>query len=303
MDTVTKIRKKNKQLEEEFKKIIEKEEPQNEVTVNPETNEVTIEQPEETVTEEQQEVEQPETYDEFEEEKWKHKYSVLQGKYNAEVPRLQQEVKKLQEEKAYLLTKVELLEKALNEQKAQPQVVEDQEEDSDIKTLKEDFPEIYNAIKKLLSKTVPPEVRNLTEEVKKQKMDNFYTSLKSLVPNWEEINVDEGFLKWLKEPEGFTGKTKHELLLEAYDQFDVNRVAAFFKAYISETSNSKPQQTHVAPQSRSLSTPSVNKRIYRQSQIEEFYRKKALGKIPAMEAERFEKEILSAMREGRIVID
>lgn len=297
MNTVEKIRRKNKQLEEELLKASSQE-------LSPSEDEEKVE---EELAEEYREIPQEEVetpvIDEDEEEKWKHKYNVLQGKYNAEVPRLQQEVKKLQEENAYLLTKLELLEKVVEETKAQPEKkVEDlqEDEDTDIKTLKEDFPEIYRAVKKIMSKTVPQEVKTITEEMKQQKTANFFTTLKTLVPNWEELNVDEGFLRWLKEVDLFTGKTRHELLLDAYSKFDVNRVASFFKAY-SDGLPINRQQAHVAPQSRSISTPATNKKILRQSQIEDFYRKKALGKISSADAKRFEQEIISAMKEGRII--
>jgi len=54
------------------------------------------------------------------------------------------------------------------------------------------------------------------------------------VPNWREVNKDPRFLAWLRKPNIYTGKSNQDLLNEAARSADAQRVAAFFKGFLSE---------------------------------------------------------------------
>jgi len=295
------VKKQAEEAEELARKIAAEEQPIEEET------------PEEGETAEV--VDLPAEEQEPQEEDWEHKYKVLQGKYNAEVPRLQEENRKLQDEMRLLREKLELLEQfiAQSQPKETPQAQPAEAEDEAVKQLKEDFPDIYTGVTKLLEQferriasLLEEKVRPVQETVEQTTMATFQARLSSLVPDWTELNTDSGFLEWLKAVDPFTGKTRHEMLLEAFEARDADRVARFFQAYKDEqqTPKKRPSQATTLPPSGESYTPSVGRRpqgrMWTAQEIKDFYTKKALGKISPEEASRTEAEILRALKEGRV---
>lgn len=236
-------------------------------------------------------------------EDWEHKYRVLQGKYNAEVPRLHQQVKQLAEENDFFKKKLELLESMVQEKfrKEETSTVDD----PDLKTLQEDYPDIYKGVQKLLQKYTPKEIAP-KEDTKTQEMV-FFTLLKQNVPDWEILNYDPDFLAWLSQPEGYSNMTRHQLMLDAFNRKDVHTVANYFNAYKNEKAQqaqkkSSVSQQNISPPVGRASSPSGSpKPTLTQADVEKFYRDLALGRIPKEEAKKFEKEIVMAMKEGRFI--
>ena len=248
---------------------------------------------------------------------WEHKYRVLQGKYNAEVPRLHKELKQLKREKEELLARLSLLEQMVVQLQAQqtaapsaePATAQPEEEEEELKLLKENYPEVYNAITKLLEKTIHKQVEPKLHEVSEQ---TFYTQLTTIVPDWQSINTDPEFIEWLNQADPISGFTRMQLLRQAYEQKDVNRVARFFIAYKEEkqkaqqsASTPPPAAKNVAPPQRKTAPSSPtgrgSKKVFKQSEVEEFYKLAAMGKIPLDERKRMEEEILRAVMENRIL--
>jgi len=55
--------------------------------------------------------------------------------------------------------------------------------------------------------------------------------LDKAVPDWETINKDPAFLKWLGEMDPLTGIQRQELLNQAHKALDAPRVANFFNSW------------------------------------------------------------------------
>lgn len=260
--------------------------------------------------------EEPESEEESSED-WEHKYRVLQGKYNAEVPRLHDEVKELRNQNGFFAGKLELLEKLVAEKTVQPsQEVNQPEEETlptEVQQLKEDFPDIYAGVTKLVeslvkrTQNIENKLGQSEEQMAQTKTQMFLSRLTEKVPDWEEINVSPEYLQWLQAKERYTGKTRHELLLDAYNRQDVETVAGFFLDYKAETAPPPPAQTRqniLPPAGRSGSSSRASaKPFFKQSEIEEFYRQKALGKVPGADSVGKEKEIIAAMQEGRVLFN
>lgn len=252
---------------------------------------------------------------------WEHKYSVLQGKYNAEVPRLHEELKSVRQDNEYLKGKLELLERLVTEQqkttpsKQTETPQESEPEPPEVAQLREDFPDIYKGVVKLVERLVAKQEQieqklTTTEETIAQTNARlFYRQLAEEVPDWEEINVSPQFLEWLKQVDPYSGMTKHELLIKAFQEGDAGRVARFFKDFKAEVAPeppAKPNERNVVPPQgkASSSTPGrVSGKIYKQSDVEEFYRQVALGNIPKEQAKAKEMDIIKAMREGRVIFN
>lgn len=151
-----------------------------------------------------------------------------------------------------------------------------------------------------------------------------YDTLAREVPDWNQINNSPDFVRWLGMPDPLSGQIRHNMLIEAFNGQQTNRVLEFFRRYMADqapsglqgqgqqpglTINSggspqvdlmslaapgraKPGQTQVTPEK-----PIVNR-----SEISLFYRDKAMGKYAGRDDEvsRIEQEIFAASREGRI---
>ncbi len=250
-------------------------------------------------------------------EDWRHKYEVLKGKYDSEVPRLYKEIKALKRERDNLLSRMNLLEQIVMQMQsvqaqggssAPQQAKEQVEEDEELKRLKEDYPEIYKAVAKLVEKKVGPVENKVTEFNKEVAIQTFYAKLDSMLPEWRQLNSDPDFLEWLSQPEGDTGFTRHQLMLMAYNNLDAAGVAKWFKKFLNN--DSAPVQKEVSRAEKnvvpygkktSYASKESSKRLFKESEIQRFYTDLALGRIPQDRAREMEKEIMSALMEDRII--
>ena len=245
---------------------------------------------------------------------WEYKYKLLENKYNNEVSRLQKTLQRVEKENRSLLERLRMLETIVANQPVQESKQQEEEkitepEDDDIIKLKEEFPEVYKAVRKLVSsnlENVTKKVSSRIDEVAETtKTQQFYTALSALVPDWEQLNTDPEFLTWLDETEGDTGFTRMQLLRYAFQQGDVNSVANFFNRFKKLRTNPTPPPAteNVSPPHRKTSAPTKepSKKVFKESEIRQFYRDVALGKIPPDKKEKIEREITQAAMEDRIL--
>lgn len=249
-----------------------------------ETQELT---PEEVESSEAEPIEQPED--------WEHKYRTLQGKYNAEIGRLQKA-------NAELEAKVAVLEKLIQSQPVSQQPQPPAELPEELKNLKETLPDLYEAlVKHFVTKSEISELESkITSKVQTSTQRNFFAELNRLVPDWQEINVNAEFLEWLKQKEPFSRKTLHELMLEAYNDSDAEAVARFFIEF--KNRRPTPAQGDLAPPRRQgVGGSGVSPRLIKREDIVKFYKDAALGKYSPERKAQLEKEILSAIQENRVI--
>ena len=135
----------------------------------------------------------------------------------------------------------------------------------------------------------------------------FFDRLTRLVPEWERINADQGFLNWLAEEDPVYGVPRQNALHLAQQQLNVERVAAVFNAYIGprkeQAPKTDPLDKHVSPKSAASVAPApTSKPVITQAQITQFYNELRQGKYRGNEAEaaRLEQLINSALAEGRV---
>ena len=254
------------------------------------------------------------------EQTFEQRYRSLAGMYNAEVPKLHTQIKEMRDQ-------VQMLHKELEETRA-AQVEQPEPEHTITDEDREAFgPDLVNLIEKAADAKagqVLAQNRELTKELEMLKarlgdvstkqqvsdQDRFITGLAQQVPNWEELNVDPGFLQWLQQTDPIYGLPRQVALNNAYESLDVNRVATIFNAYQGTQSqaparpNPKEElQRHVAPSSSRASTQpqgTQNSRIFTSQQIQEFYDDWRRGNISDEQAQRIEAEIHAAAAEGRI---
>lgn len=263
---------------------------------------------------------------------WEHKYKTLQGMFNAETGRLGTQVKELSTQLQDALNKIEEL------GKAKPQATEPTAKlvtDKDVEAFGDD---LIDLVKRQAQEIVSEREREMQAVVKKLEAENaslrqelggvaerqgvdarkgYISELAKAVPDWEALNVDEGFMGWLAEVDPLSGFPRQMYLNDAFEKFDVARTAALFDAYKALTGRNNPQpapapktpkpelQRQVQPskvQATQPVTDDPNNRVWSMAEIDSFYREVARGDFKGREDERarIESQIDLAVAQGRL---
>jgi len=260
-------------------------------------------------------------------ETWERRYKTIQGKYNAEVPRLNADLRDLRNQLATALTEIERIkeQKARPTEPAQPLVT-----DKDVEAFGSDLIDVIDRkAREVAAQMVGTEMAELKAEnqrlndqlsgVTERQVSNdrrtYFAELARLVPDYEVLNVDEGFLGWLSEVDPLSGLARQDYLTNAWNSFDFQRTAALFNAYKQMTAPpptpepapavKQQLQRQVAPGTSKVSTTAPSNTtdlIWTTSEIDQFYKAVSRGDYRGNEAEqvRIEAEIDRAVAEGRI---
>ncbi len=264
---------------------------------------------------------QPNPTPDVSEDTWQAKFFTLKGKYDAEVPRLHAQMRELNTQVQTLLaeTAAKAAQQTPEPTPAKTLITEQDKEafgsdlldlidratESKISGFRDRESQLQAEIAELKGK-----LGNVTERQVVSDKDRFINALASQVPDWEALNVDQGFLTWLAEVDPVYGLPRQAALNSAYDAFDAGRTAAIFKQYkaivspAQQTAPNRDLQRQVAPtRSRSTAAPatsSAEKKIYSQQEISNFYNDWMKGHLNSAEAEQMEREIHAAINEGRV---
>jgi hypothetical protein len=168
---------------------------------------------------------------------------------------------------------------------------------------------------------IEQKVQGVTQVTQLSAKDRFTQSLTNRVPNWRQLNRDEGFLGWLDEMDQFSGQTRLALLQQAHRDEDAPRCAAIFEGYLQvanppaapQKETKSDQQPSGKVSLESLAAPGRarsaaptpgpgDKPIIARTDIEKFFADVRRGLYRGNEAEknRIEAEIFEATNEGRV---
>ena len=242
---------------------------------------------------------------------WQQRFLTLQGKYNAEIARYN-------EQQRALAAQVDELKQKLEQKPVEPPkpVVSDED--------KQAFGEdLLNTVERIAAAKVQALEGQLAQrdeviaELKAQlgsvasnvgKRD-FFSELDRLMPDWEATNADPDFYqRWLAEVDPMTGHMRKSILDAHVQAQDVERTLGVFRAYRATVAKPaapapNPLEKQVAP-SRTDSggaAPAGNEpKIWSQGEIAQFYDKVRRGAIAHDVAARLEADIMQAAAEGRI---
>ena len=250
-------------------------------------------------------------------EDWKQKYYVLKGKYDAEVPRLHDDVKDLKSKVQELSSRPEPKQPDPKEEGVAPgfkYMKEDEIEDYgpdffDMvgrraqEVAEQQFSPVIDGLRSEITE-LKTQLANTGQRVQHTETENFYAKLDRTVEDWREINSNPDFVDWLDTviPET-DGITRKQMLMKAFNAGDVSHVATFFKNWKSvsgqenapnQTGNGAAQgteqstlsmQNFVSPTSGQGSpqgAPAANgqssQKIWTQAEIAQFYRNAKDGK-------------------------
>lgn len=265
------------------------------------------------------------------------KYRTLQGMYNAEVPRLHQQNREMTQ-------RLQQLEQLLASMSAQQSATSSQQPSTEKLVTDQDVEEYGDSIDMMrrvsreelipvaqrlgrieqvlqqMQTSVVPQVQNLATRQQMSAEQQFWSDLAAAVPNFREINGQDGFQNWLLEADPLTGITRQTYLEDAQRGLDARRVANFFHTWLEMTGQAAVAQTpsravaaselekQVAP-GRSRSAGSANAsskpKVYTPQDIQKFFNDVRAGRYKGRETERdrIERDIFAAQREDRIQIN
>lgn len=235
------------------------------------------------------------------EDSWEKRYRVLQGKYNAEVPRLQTQLRDQQSQLQSMqssLTTTQALLTALGRQQgsapvsapaaASPAVPARLVKDEEVKTFGAD---LYDFIKRAAQEVMPTpapsaqpapqvvqqvqwveqQVQDLNKKVAESDQQKMMALLADQVPDWEKLNEDADFLAWLDQHDPYSGVKRQDLFDQAAARFDGPRIVAFFKGFQTEhavvqppsqpTPPAQPAASNAAPVAAPVGTPAALERF------------------------------------------
>lgn len=245
--------------------------------------------------------------------KWKARYTILKGKYDAEVPRLSHELKELKEHVTSLSKKEE-------DEQAR---IANEKDTADFESFKETYGEAFvEKIQKLVEKKFEEKISPYKKEIDNVKEDNikaaqttFMNQLDAKAEGWRDLweGKDPKFIDFLSQSEPSGLYTYGDLLRTYNDKWDSDKMARVFNIYKEQT-----KQTHTKPTdsqrkldvpdtlmtpSRSTATPSPSdnkKKIWTESDISKFMLEERQGKYSPEDAEKIWDDILAAPSEGRV---
>jgi len=292
--------------------------PNAETAPEPDPNpDVNPEQPQQPVSQENEPKPAP-----VPEETWERKYLTLKGMYDAEVPRLHSQMRELNQQVQTLIAEAAVAKAQQPRQEAAPAktLITEQDKEafgSDLLDLIDRATEQKLAGNRDLEAQLRAEINelkgklgNVTERQVVSDKDRYEAALSAQVPDWEAMNIDQGFLTWLAEVDPVYGMPRQYALTNAYESLDANRTATIFKQYKATLAPAPRQQANrelqrqVAP-TRSHTSPApttstADKRVYTTSDIDSFYTEWRRGMIDEAEAVQIERDIHAAINEGRI---
>lgn len=254
-------------------------------------------------------------------ENWEHKYRTLQGIHNRHVDELKNRLNASETNNQRLNEQLQGLSQRMDQLTAKTEATPDTSKDAEVfgaelvdmvkRTVESSFGAIARQFDGRLA-AMEQRLEGTTNAVVKTTEDLFLDRLAAMVPDYEEINVSDGFLAWLAEKDPVYGVPRQAALTAAADARDADRVGRIFQVYkasITPTAAPAPQPTadplnrQVAPRS-TASAPQVApaKRAISAADVDQFYRDVRMGVYRGREADmaRIEAEINTALAEGRI---
>lgn len=227
-------------------------------------------------------------------EYWRDRFSVLQGKYNAEVPDL--------------AARLRTLEADLAEAKRKPP--------EPVRLLTEDDvnnfgPEQVEIARKIVREVQSEEIQQLQDEIAQLKAGQSQLSNNVSVnsrtgyldaldrrfgpqkgedkPYWRVVNERPDFLAWLGEMDPVAGRTRMDGLKEADAQCDVERVSAIFNTFLGGSSAPRVTPQAAAPNARINPPTSVRRSADQdgQSGVQSWTR----AQVSAFNADKFQAQV------------
>ena len=247
---------------------------------------------------------------------WRSRANALHGLNQQQA----QEVQTLKQHLQNLASEVEHLKTASTKQ------AEAAEKDNDAEVFGEDLIEAVDRRAKRMAealvaqqtaqmqayiKQLEGRLSNVDQQVATSAQDRFVNRLAQLVPDYEAVNVDNGFLSWLGEADPVYGVTRQAALDAAAQNLDADRVANVFNAYKALTGKQGQTQQRqqvrqelerqVAPAKATASAPTAPAgKIWTRAEFERAYDPRNIRDMGQAKADALVAQAEQALAEGRV---
>ena len=260
------------------------------------------------------------------EQTWEHKYRVLQGKYNADTkklneqlqeaqkrsqdPSLQHRLQSLETENSQLKQQLEQQQQASQssgELKLNQTLVDEYGEDFARAIAEQSSAGSSDLINQLTQKISTLESKlNQTEQATNEtagnmRMRELNAELSKHNIDFEQVNTDPMFHDWLSAIDDASGEQRNTLMNNAFQRGDINRTAYFFKAFKAQEGsnfNNNPLSSHVDVTSRAPSDAAGDDNVWTKAQMDKLYADRRAGKLTDAEFQKWEQQLFSAMQQG-----
>lgn len=249
---------------------------------------------------------------------WKAAYHVLQGKYNAEVPRLSEQLRAATGRITDLETKLATPPTPAPAAPVAPaNTVElDREKYGDelVDFLQRTKAEAVESAKQAVDplKTQVEKIEQSTEERAKAEAErqraDWMAEFTKRVPDWQAIDLEPEWQQFLATRDQNSGRQRQELLQDAFQSGDLERTVHFFNEYDKLKAPAPAAQqpppalaARVVPDTTGRSSSGTEKKVWTRVEIKKFYDAYVARKISPEKAKEIEADIEAASREGRIV--
>lgn len=253
---------------------------------------------------------------------WKLRFKNYKASTDKTISNLRKENSELYSRVASCTTKIDELSLVIAELKGQRKDVYSElitQEDIDMIG-----PEAIDIIKKTNKKATEAALSPLKEEIAKLKMKElesikraseerrkaeygrFTADLGRLVPDYQALNIDSGFEKYMMDTDEATGERRLDVFRRAEDYLDAERVADFFNDYKASMPRSKKEmlEDKLTPNSNSSSSAPINSKrdTFTIKEVDKFFDdvNKGLYKNKRKEADEIEAKITRAYIDGNI---
>lgn len=256
-----------------------------------------------------------------EEETFKQKYATLLGKYDAEVPRLHQQVRELNGELGQI--RKDIAAKPVEPTKSKEKVSFVTDEDR--AEYGEELLDVQRRVAQEVSQDYQGQIEQqnaviaqLQEKLASTgsqvgEMD-FSQRLQQAVPDWSQIDNDERWVAWLNEHDPMLRGQRRVLAQAAFDNGDVDAVSDYVKLWktslgepdVAKQNRKTELEKQVAPNRSASSTrtqsAAQNSKIYSTREVDNAWTKVRTLNTRGQyaEAEKLEAELTVAYMEGRV---
>ena len=255
-----------------------------------------------------------------EEETFKQKYKTLTGKYDAEVPRLHQQVREMTEATKQLQAEL----KALKVEPTKPKEKVSLVTDADRAEFGEELLDVQRRVAQEVSQDYEGRLEQQDAVIKKLQDElaktgsqvgevGFSQRLNQAVPDFPQIDNDERWVAWLNEHDPMLRGPRRVQAQQAFDAGDVEAIAHYvsmWKETLAAPTEAKPNQAElekqVAPNrsANSVRTQSTtqNSKIYSPKDADRAWNKVRTLNTRGQyaEAEKLEADLTAAYMEGRV---
>lgn len=241
---------------------------------------------------------------------WEQRFNTLRGKYDAEIPRLHEQLRERDSTLRSLELRLQELEtKPAAEAKPEPLVTSADEDafGSDLVDLARRVAkaEITAALAAFEAKfsSISETVGAVAKTQATTAQERFWHDLSQLVPDWQAVNKDQRWLTWLGEIDPFAGAARQEALNTASGNLDAKRVAAIFDAWRSSTPSATPVpslERQIAPSKGKAASAPTGDRIWSLAEYEAAFDPRGRFARPQAEIEALQADADRALAEGRV---